>query len=213
MKTKIIDNSGRLVWEDPKEKLEYVVSKISPIMQTINNKIVENESKYYPRKLNFNTKITTYLLNILSEYENVPYNYAILIDLQTLIEYSKYFRKLVSFIVNYYDDYICTKEQFCAFLGISYSSYNELLVSNKGDILAEMERLEGFFGELQFAAGQSGVYKEKTTENKLKAVGLGHSVDMRPNISSITINNTMKLDNDGVNKKLQQILGNNFNKK
>lgn len=207
MKTIINNDDGSFVWIPPQEKLEVVKMKLQPTLDTIAKKIENNENSLKPRKLNFNTYIATSLFNVLSVYPNVPYNVAIGIDKDTLREYILAFRELVSYILDVYCDYVCSKEQFNAFIGISYGAYNKLLVSIDPDILAEMERLEGFFGELQFAAAQTGLLKERTTETRLRADGIGHAMNLKNDDDkkmSITMN---VYDPDAVNRQLGNIMG------
>ncbi len=181
--------------------------KIKPHLEVVAKKMQDNDNSLKPRKLNFNTYIATNLFNILSIYPNVPHNVATNIDKDTLREYILAFRELVSYIILYYCDYVCSKEQFNAFIGISYGAYNSLLTSSNPDVLAEMERLEGFFGELQFAAAQTGLLKEITTETRLRADGIGHAMNLKNDDDkkmSITMN---VYDPDAVNRQLGNIMG------
>lgn len=203
-----INSDGSIMFTDAQEKLQDLKKHIQPKLIDIKERLEINDMAIKPRKLNFNTALTTLILNFLSKYENVPHHYAVKIDKDTLREYILAFREMVSFVLEYYNDYVCTKEQFNAFIGIGYGAYSELLNSANGDILAEMERLEGFFSELQFVSAQSGVFKEKSTETRLRSAGVGHNLNIKPDITAININQTYKLDNESIQKRLDKMFGN-----
>ena len=206
MKT-IINEDGSFVWIPPKEKINYIKEDLAETLERVRLRVEKNEARDKPQKLNLNTYISTKLFNALSYFPNVPYNCAINIDLETLREYILAFRKLVGYIIDYYDDYVCTKEQFNAFMGISYGAYNTLLISSDADILAEMERLEGFLGEIQLVSAQTGIFKEKSTETRLRADGIGHGMNLKneeDKKGGITVN---VFDPDAINKKLGNIMG------
>lgn len=207
MKTIINNDDGSFVWIPPKEKLKQVIETIEPIMCKVRRRVADNECREKPQKLNLNTYIATNLFNALSVFPNVPYNCAIAVDVETLREYIMSFRYLVGHIIDSYDDYVCTKEQFNAFMGISYGAYNTLLISSDADILAEMERLEGFLGEIQLVSAQTGIFKEKSTETRLRADGIGHGMNLKneeDKKGGITVN---VFDPDAINKKLGNIMG------
>lgn len=206
MKT-IINEDGSFVWIPPEEKLEHIKEAMGTTMTKVRKRVYDNECRDKPLNLNLNTYIATNLFNALSVFPNVPYNCAIDIDLETLREYILGFRKLVSYIIDNYDDYVCTKEQFNAFVGISYGAYNTLMTSSDPDILAEMERLEGFLGEIQLVSAQTGKLKERSTETRLKADGIGHGMNLKneeDKKGGITVN---VFDPDSINKRLGNIMG------
>lgn len=203
----IINEDGSFVWIPPKEKLDKITEMIAPTLKRCQERVYQNECRDKPQKLNLNTYIATNLFNALSVFPNVPYNCAIDIDAETLREYILAFRYLVSHIINSYEDYVCTKEQFNAFIGISYGAYNTLLMSSDADILAEMERLEGFLGEIQLVSAQTGMFKEKSTETRLRADGIGHGMNLKneeDKKGGITVN---VYDPDSINKRLGNIMG------
>lgn len=210
MKTIINNDDGSFVWIPPEEKLEKVKDAMSLTMTKVATKVHRNEEREKPLKLNLNTYIATNLFNVLSQFPNVPHNVATSVDFETLREYILAFRELVSYIIDYYDDYVCSKEQFNAFMGISFSAYNQLLISADPDILAEMERLEGFLGEIQLVSAQTGMFKEKSTETRLRADGIGHGMNLKneeDKKGGITVN---VYDPEAINKRLGNIMGKNW---
>ena len=203
----IYDEQGNPIWSDntwidPNEKLETIKSKLSSKLDTVKRKVDANDKSMYPRKLNFNPYITSSLLNELSSYQNVQYNDAIAISIDTLKEYIGAFRKLWSWVLDYYIDYIATKQQFCAFCGISYNAYNQLLLNDNPEIAVEMERLEGDLGEVQVLSAQSGLNKEKTTETRLRADGIGHGMNLKNEEERKQIIQIVSYTPDAINQKL-----------
>ena len=198
----ILNSDGSSIWADPNEKLLAVQKSLESSLETISRKIDANDHAMYPRKLNFNTYITTLLLNTLSVYPNISFNDATAIDINTLKEYIKAFRQLVNWILGFYQDYVCTKEQFNAFCGFSYAVYNALLLNENPEIVAELERLEGFFGELQLISAQTGMVKEKTTETRLRSDGIGHGMNLKNEDDKKQTINVISYDAESVAKTL-----------
>lgn len=210
METIVINEDGSFLWTDPQIKLDKLKQDVEPKLREISLRYERNESSQYPRKLNYNTQITTILMNSLSQFKNIPNIYVNGMSAETFRDYIIKFREMVSWVLEFYPDYVCSKEQFNAFMGITFSAYNDLLNSSNPDILCEAERLEGFLGELQLVSAQTGIFKEKTTETRLRADGIGHNLNLRPDVQSITVNNNYKLGAEEVNKRLQSILGGKF---
>lgn len=210
METIVINDDGSYLWTDPQIKLDKLKQDVEPKLREIALRYERNESSQYPRKLNYNTQITTILMNSLSQFKNIPNIYVNGMSAETFRDYIIKFREMVSWVLEFYPDYVCSKEQFNAFMGITFSAYNDLLNSSNPDILCEAERLEGFLGELQLVSAQTGIFKEKTTETRLRADGIGHNLNLRPDVQSITVNNNYKLGAEEVNKRLASILGGKF---
>lgn len=203
----IYDANGDPIWSDnnwdnPIEKAENIKIKLLNKLENVKKKVDANDNAMYPRKLNFNPYITSSLLNELSHYPNVQYNDAIAIGVDTLKEYILAFRDLWTWILDYYIDYIATKQQFCAFCGISYNAYNNLLLNENPEIAVEMERLEGDLGEVQVLSAQSGLNKEKTTETRLRADGIGHGMNLKNEEDRKQIIQIVSYTPDAVNQKL-----------
>lgn len=204
----VIDENGESLWFDAFEKLEKIKGSITPELQTIKIRYEKNENSDYPRKLNFNANLTQVLFIAFSKFKKVPYNYAISVDAETFRDYANAYMELLSFIKGFYPDFIGSKATFTSFMGISANAYaNILTTSQDPDLVAEIESLNDKLCELEVVSAQSGISKEKSTETKLRADGVGYGLNLRPDIQSITINNNLKLDKENVDRRIASIFG------
>ena len=207
--TLIIDDDGnvRSPWESADEKLEAVKKTITPELIRLKERFEANENSVKPRQLNFNSTITQTLFIAFNKFKSVPYSIAIHIDVDTLNEYIRAYMGLMEYIKQYYPDFIGSKTVFSAFLGITASAYSALLSSSDPDVSSEMEMLNDKLCELEIVSAQSGINAERSTETKLRADTVGYGVNLKPNIESVTIKNTMSLDNDSVRRQLERVFG------
>lgn len=204
----VIDENGEPLWFDAFDKLEKIKESITPELQTIKIRYEKNENSDYPRKLNFNANLTQVLFIAFSKFKKVPYNYAISVDAETFRDYANAYMELLSFIKGFYPDFIGSKATFTSFMGISANAYaNILTTSQDADLVAEIESLNDKLCELEVVSAQSGISKEKSTETKLRADGVGYGLNLRPDIQSITINNNLKLDKENVDRRIASIFG------
>lgn len=204
----VIDEDGELLWIDAFEKLEKIKESITPELQTIKIRYEKNENSDYPRKLNFNANLTQVLFIAFSKFKKIPYNYAIGVDAETFRDYANAYMELLSYIKGFYPDFIGSKTTFTTFMGISANAYTNILTTSQDpDLVAEIESLNDKLCELEVVSAQSGISKEKSTETKLRADGVGYGLNLRPDIQSITINNNLKLDKENVDRRIASIFG------
>lgn len=204
----VIDENGEPLWVNAFEKLEKIKESITPELQTIKIRYEINENSDKPRKLNFNANLTQILFIAFSKFKKIPYSYAISIDAETFRDYADAYMQLLSYIRDFYPDFIGSKTTFTAFMGISANAYaNILTTSQNADLVAEIESLNDKLCELEVVSAQSGISKEKSTETKLRADGVGYGLNLRPDIQSITINNNLKLDKENVDRRIASIFG------
>lgn len=204
----IIDKNGEPLWQNAFEKLAKIKELIVPELEIIKKRWEFNEKSDYPRKLNFNASIMQTLFIACNKFKKIPYNFAINVDSEIFSEYVGAYMELLQYIKQFYPDFVGSKASFTSFVGISASAYSTLLTtSNDPNMLAEIEILNDNLCELEIVSAQSGISKEKSTETKLRADNIGYGLNLKPDISSITINNSVRLDKESIGRKLESMFG------
>lgn len=194
----ILNADGTSIWTDPKEKLEAVKVALLPHLQRIKTKWEMNESRQFPQKLDFSATILSRLTLAFRKFPLVPSKYAIDININTLKQYTSCFFDLIEFIMSYYDEFICTKNVFCQFMGIESFVYNQWLISPNPDILAEIQYIEGYLIDSAMLQAQTGKVKEKSTEIRLRSSDLGHNINIKPAVDEKPTINVVAYDVDSV---------------
>lgn len=203
-----LDENCEPIWLDAFEKKEKVQKMIEPELQSVKERYERNENAIYPRKLNLNATITQTLFIALSKFKKIPYNYALDVSVDIFRDYANAYMELLNFIKGFYPDFIGSKAIFTAFMGISTNAYSSLLATSPNpDLCAEIESLNDNLCELEVVSAQSGISKEKSTETKLRADGVGYGVNLRPDIQTITTNINLKLDKESIDKRLASMFG------
>ena len=198
----VLNPDGTSIWTDAREKLEAVKSALTPHLQRIKTKWEYNENSQYPRKLDFSSTILSRLTLAFRKFPLVPSRYAVDIDIETLKQYTSCFFDLVEFIMEYYDEFICTKNVFCQFMGIESFVYNNWLLSGNADILAEIQFVEGYLVDSAMLQAQTGKVKEKSTEIRLRSSDLGHNINIKPAVDEKPQIQVVAYDLDSVQKAI-----------
>lgn len=198
----VLNPDGTSIWTDAREKLEAVKSALTPHLQRIKTRWEYNENSQYPRKLDFSSTILSRLTLAFRKFPLVPSRYAVDIDIETLKQYTSCFFDLVEFIMEYYDEFICTKNVFCQFMGIESFVYNNWLLSGNPDILAEIQFVEGYLVDSAMLQAQTGKVKEKSTEIRLRSSDLGHNINIKPAVDEKPQIQVVAYDLDSVQKAI-----------
>jgi hypothetical protein len=198
----VLNPDGTSIWTDAREKLEAVKSALTPHLQRIKTKWEYNENSQYPRKLDFSSTILSRLTLAFRKFPLVPSRYAVDIDIETLKQYTSCFFDLVEFIMEYYDEFICTKNVFCQFMGIESFVYNNWLLSSNPDILAEIQFVEGYLVDSAMLQAQTGKVKEKSTEIRLRSSDLGHNINIKPAVDEKPQIQVVAYDLDSVQRAI-----------
>ena len=198
----VLNPDGTSIWTDAREKLEAVKSALTPHLQRIKTKWEYNENSQYPRKLDFSSTILSRLTLAFRKFPLVPSRYAVDIDIETLKQYTSCFFDLVEFIMEYYDEFICTKNVFCQFMGIESFVYNNWLLSGNADILAEIQFVEGYLVDSAMLQAQTGKVKEKSTEIRLRSSDLGHNINIKPAVDEKPQIQVVAYDLDSVQRAI-----------
>lgn len=175
----ILDSDGNSIWLDPAEKLRKIASSIKVKMDDIRNKYIENENAIKPKKLNYTLLINQILTFEFHRFPQVRRDYAQSIDVDTLKGYINCYFELLDYILWCYPDFLSTKALFCLFVGVAPIVYNDWLFSNDPDISVEMQFLETHLQDVTLLSSQTGLAKEKSAENRLKAGGIGHNLQLK----------------------------------
>lgn len=198
----VLNADGTSIWTNPQQKLEEVKNSLLPHLQRIKTKWDYNESSQYPRKLDFSATILSRLTLAFRKFNLVPSKYAVDIDVETLKEYIRCFFDLIEFIMEYYDEFICTKNVFCQFVGVESFVYNNWLISSNPEVLAEIQFVEGYLIDSAMLQAQTGKVKEKSTEIRLRSSDLGHNINIKPAIDEKPQINVISYDAESIAKSL-----------
>ena len=104
--------------------------------------------------------------------------------------------------MEYYDEFICTKNVFCQFMGIESFVYNNWLLSGNPDILAEIQFVEGYLVDSAMLQAQTGKVKEKSTEIRLRSSDLGHNINIKPAVDDKPQINVISYDAESIAKSI-----------
>ena len=198
----VLTPDGNSIWVDPYQKLAKVKMAIEPYLQRIKDKWDSNENSQYPRRLNFSSIILSRLTLAFRKFPLVPSKYAIDIDAETLRQYANCFFDLIEFIMSFYDEFICTKNMFCQFMGIESFVYNQWLISGNPNIFAEIQFVEGFLIDSTMIQAQTGKVREKSTEVRLRSSDFGHNLNVKPTIDEKPQINLVAYDLESVQRAI-----------
>ena len=198
----VLNADGTSIWTDPHKKLEVAKNSLLPHLQRMKTKWEYNETKQFPQKLDFSAQILSRLTLVFRRFPLVPSKYAVDIEVAILKEYINCFFDLVEFIMSYYDEFICTKNIFCQFMGIESFVYNNWLMSPNPDILTEIQFVEGYLVDSAMLQAQTGKVKEKSTEIRLRSSDLGHNINVKPAIDEKPQIQVVAYDLDSVQRAI-----------
>lgn len=198
----ILNEDGSNLWVDPHKKLEEVKEVLTPHLQRIKMKWEYNENAQYPRKLDFSSTILSRLTLAFRKFPLVPSRYAMDIDIDTLKEYTTCFFDLIEFIMSYYEEFICTKNVFCQFMGVESYVYNQWLISSNSEICTEVQFVEGYLVDSAMLQAQTGKVKEKSTEIRLRSSDLGHNINIKPAVDEKPQIQVVAYDLDSVQRAI-----------
>lgn len=201
----IVDENGESIWIDPRIKLKAVKDELAERLEDIKMRIDKNEKSLYPRKLEFNSQISQRLTLVFSKFPVIQTKYANNIDVNTLRDYILVYFELVEFIMNYYEEFISTKPLFCMFVGIEPFAYNNWLVCENSEIVAQVKFIETHFEEINFISAQTGKLKEKSTETRLRADELGHSMNLKNEEDKRQTINVISFDSKTISKQIADL--------
>lgn len=198
----VLTPDGESIWADPQEKLKVIKAGLLSHLQKIKMKWDTNESSQYPRKLDYSGVIANRLTLEMHKFPIVPTKYAIDIDADTLRAYVSCYFDLLEFIMSYYDEFISTKNVFCQFLGVDSYVYNQWLISENPQVLAEIQFVEGHLVDSAMLLAQTGKIKEKSTEIRLRSADLGHNINIKPAIDDKPQINLVAYDIESVQRAI-----------
>lgn len=198
----VLNKDGSNIWSNPHQKLDVIKADLTPHLKAIKIKWDFNEKSQFPRKLDYSSTILSRLTLSFRKFPLVPTKYAMDIDIDTLKEYTTCFFDLIEFIMTYYDEFICTKNVFCQFMGIESYVYNSWLISPDPDILAEIQFIEGYLVDSAMLQAQTGKVKEKSTEIRLRSSDLGHNINIKPAVDEKPPINVIAYDVESIQKAI-----------
>lgn len=198
----VLNEEGESIWVDPNEKLDAIKIALTPYLQRIKTKWEYNETRQFPQKLDYSATILSRLTLAFRKFPLVPSRYAMNIDVGTLKQYITCFFDLVEFIMEYYDEFICTKNVFCQFMGIESFVYNKWLLSTNPEVLAEIQFVEGYLIDSAMLQAQTGKVKEKSTEIRLRSSDLGHNINIKPAVDEKPTINVVAYDVESVQRTI-----------
>lgn len=186
------------------EKIENIKIVLGETLTKVEELTLKNLEREKPLKLNFTTRVSVKLSELLRKYPVMSYNEAMSLDYNTIEEHFFAYMELVSYI-NEYCVLPPNKQHFCALLQITNNQYIDLLRGKREDIVALMESIEDYIIGETFTVSQAGQVKEKSTMTRLKAKGQGHSVQENKAIDTLVINNRFNVPASEMSKKIENI--------
>jgi len=186
------------------EKIENIKIVLGETLTKVEELTLKNLDRDKPLKLNFTTRVSVKLSELLRKYPVMSYNEAMSLDYNTIEEHFFSYMELVSYI-NEYCVLPPNKQHFCALLQITNNQYMDLLRGKREDIVALMESIEDYIIGETFTVSQAGQVKEKSTMTRLKAKGQGHSVQENKAIDTLVFSNSFNVPASEMSKKIENI--------
>ena len=186
------------------EKIENIKIVLGETLTKVEELTLKNLEREKPLKLNFTTRVSVKLSELLRKYPVMSYNEAMSLDYNTIEEHFFAYMELVSYI-NEYCVLPPNKQHFCALLQITNNQYIDLLRGKREDIVALMESIEDYIIGETFTVSQAGQVKEKSTMTRLKAKGQGHSVQENKAIDTLVFSNSFNVPASEMSKKIENI--------
>ena len=186
------------------EKIENIKIVLGETLTKVEELTLKNLDRDKPLKLNFTTRVSVKLSELLRKYPVMSYNEAMSLDYNTIEEHFFAYMELVSYI-NEYCVLPPNKQHFCALLQITNNQYIDLLRGKREDIVALMESIEDYIIGETFTVSQAGQVKEKSTMTRLKAKGQGHSVQENKAIDTLVFSNSFNVPASEMSKKIENI--------
>jgi len=186
------------------EKIENIKIVLGETLTKVEELTLKNLEREKPLKLNFTTRVSVKLSELLRKYPVMSYNEAMSLDYNTIEEHFFSYMELVSYI-NEYCVLPPNKQHFCALLQITNNQYMDLLRGKREDIVALMESIEDYIIGETFTVSQAGQVKEKSTMTRLKAKGQGHSVQENKAIDTLVFSNSFNVPASEMSKKIENI--------
>jgi len=186
------------------EKIENIKIVLGETLTKVEELTLKNLEREKPLKLNFTTRVSVKLSELLRKHPVMSYNEAMSLDYNTIEEHFFSYMELVSYI-NEYCVLPPNKQHFCALLQITNNQYIDLLRGKREDIVALMESIEDYIIGETFTVSQAGQVKEKSTMTRLKAKGQGHSVQENKAIDTLVFSNSFNVPASEMSKKIENI--------
>jgi hypothetical protein len=193
------------------EKIENIKIVLGETLTKVEELTLKNLEREKPLKLNFTTRVSVKLSELLRKYPVMSYNEAMSLDYETIEAYFFAYMELVSYI-NEYCVLPPNKQHFCALMQITNNQYIDLLQGKNDKIVALMESIEDYIIGETFTVSQAGQVKEKSTMTRLKAKGQGHSLQENKAIDTLVINNKFNIPASEMLKKIENLNNKLLNK-
>lgn len=193
------------------EKIENIKIVLGETLTKVEELTLKNLEREKPLKLNFTTRVSVKLSELLRKYPVMSYNEAMSLDYKTIEEHFFTYMELVSYI-NEYCVLPPNKQHFCALMQITNNQYVDLLQGKNDKIVSLMESIEDYIIGETFTVSQAGQVKEKSTMTRLKAKGQGHSVQENKAIDTLVINNKFNIPASEMLKKIENLNNKLLNK-
>jgi hypothetical protein len=193
------------------EKIENIKIVLGETLTKVEELTLKNLEREKPLKLNFTTRVSVKLSELLRKYPVMSYNEAMSLDYNTIEEHFFSYMELVSYI-NEYCVLPPNKQHFCALMQITNNQYVDLLQGKNDKIVSLMESIEDYIIGETFTVSQAGQVKEKSTMTRLKAKGQGHSLQENKAIDTLVINNKFNIPASEMLKKIENLNNKLLNK-
>lgn len=148
------------------------------------------------------TKVMTVLNRLLRIYRPMNSSEAQTLAPEEYIEANLYYLDIISHI-NDYIVFVPSKQSLSAFLNISVTTYNELLVDPR--YTEVFKSFEDGFVDTNYISAQSGMVDSGSTLAKLTTREAGH--DLVKNLDFVKVNVTNKINTSSIDAMYEKFLG------
>lgn len=172
MRDIIVDEEGNVIDELAKRN-EEIKERLDDILQEFITEKETNKALKVKEKLGY--RFAKQIFLVLNEYPRMkPEKFAEL-DYEYIQDYWLKYQELTAYY-NRYFEIVDNKQMFQSFVGINNRQYTELENSEDDDIKNLMNSINSTFVGLGFVASESGNADAKSTAQRMRAKGDGHSL-------------------------------------
>lgn len=164
----VIDDNGNVI-DELEVRNQQIKERLQPFVEQLTAERASN------KKAKLGYKIGFLLDDAFRSYGLMPVEKFVEITCEDIEDYWNKFRSIIAHYIVLFD-IIVNKQDFCSYMGITISQYDELERSDDEDIKHLMASINDSFIGLAFKAGETGGADVSALKTRLGAKKAGHAV-------------------------------------
>lgn len=187
-------------------KIDRIKSKSADMLAKLIAEKEENEQRKKPLPNRYGYRFATKLASETRQLGLKNMDEILAIENSDIKEYFNAYTDLIAFY-NEYFDLPANKQDFCALVGITVSTYNSWENSKDEERRMLIQSIDDYFNSLGFHAGEVGNVNDKATIARMKIKDAGQGLVENNFQATITVENGMNKSPLELEKQIQRLLG------